>query len=104
MGQYTEIQLPQWIARKALTKPHMFDWKILQEQMKGTILLRVLNESNRNGSHAVTIHGGCVYDADEVVGIAHCKEALDYCCSTTVVKNEFVSFCKVPLFFMMGQM
>ncbi len=43
MGQYTETQLPQWIARKVLKKPHMFDWKLLQEQMKDTILLAVLS-------------------------------------------------------------
>ena len=64
----------------------------------------VLNESDGNGSHAVTIHGGYVYDANEVVGIPLCKEALDYCCSVTMVKNEFVSFRKVTLFFMMAQM
>ena len=52
----------------------------------------MLNESDGNGSHAVTIHGGYVYDTHEVVAIPLCKEALDYCCSTTMVKNEFVSF------------
>jgi hypothetical protein len=62
----------------------------------------VLNESDRNGLHAVTIHGGYVYDANEVVGIPLCKEALDNCCSTTMMKNEFVSFCKVTLFFYDG--
>jgi hypothetical protein len=102
VGQYTETQLPQWITRKVLKKPHMFDWRLLQEQMKDTILLGVLNESDGNGSHAVTIHGGYVYDANEVVAIPLCKEALDYCCSTTMVKNEFVSFWKVTLFFYEG--
>ena len=78
MGQYTETQLQQWIARKVLKKPHMFDWKILQEQMKDPILLGVPNKSNRNGSHAVTIYGGYVYNANEVVAIPLCKEALDF--------------------------
>ncbi len=104
MGQYIENQLPQWIARKMLKKPHMFDWKLLQEQMKDTILLGVLNKSDGNGSHAVTIHGRYVYDANKVVAIPLCKEALDYCCSTTMVTNEFVSFHKVTIFFMMAQM
>ncbi len=31
------------------------------------------------------------------------KDALDYCCSTSTVKNEFVSFWKATLFFMMAQ-
>ena len=83
-------------------KKQMFDWKLLQERMKDTILLGVLNESDGNGSHAVTIHGGYVYDANGVVAIPLCKEALDYCCSTTMVKNEFVSFRKVRLFFYEG--
>jgi hypothetical protein len=70
--------------------------------MKDTILLGVLKESNGNGSHAVTIHGGYVYAANEVVTISLCKEALDYCCSTSTVKNEFASFRKVTLFFYDG--
>jgi hypothetical protein len=70
--------------------------------MKDTILLRVHYKSDGNGSHAVTIHGGHMYDANEVVAIPLCKKALDYCCSTTMVKNEFVSFWKVTLFFMMA--
>ena len=48
VGQNTETQLPQWITRKVLQKPHMFDWKLLQEQTKDKILLGVLNESNGN--------------------------------------------------------
>jgi hypothetical protein len=99
VGQYAESQLPQWVSRKVQKRPHMFDWRLLQEQMKDTILLGVLNESDGNGSHAVTIHGGYVYDANEVVAIPLCKEALDYCCSTSTVKNEFVSFRKVTLLF-----
>jgi hypothetical protein len=56
-------------------------------------------ESDGNDSHAVTIHGGFVYDVNEVTSIPLCKEALDYSCwSTSTVKNEFVSFCKVTLF------
>jgi hypothetical protein len=43
-----------------------------------------------------------VYHANEVVVIPLYKEALDYCCSTTMVKNEFVSFCIVTQFFYDG--
>ncbi len=67
------------------------------------MVLAVLNESDGNGSHAVTIHSGYVYDANEVVAVPLCKEALDYCCSTSTVKNEFVSFWKATLLFMMAQ-
>ena len=68
----------------------MFNWQLLQEQMKNTMVLAVLNKSNGNGSHAVTIHYGSVYDANEVVAIPLCKEALDYCCSTSTVAEELV--------------
>jgi hypothetical protein len=88
---------------EALTKPHMFDWKILQERMKDTILLGVQNKSNRNGSQAVSIHCGYLYVVNEVVAIPLCKDTLDYCGSTTRVKNEFVSLCKVTTFLMMAQ-
>jgi hypothetical protein len=103
VGQYAETQLPHWITRKVLKRPQMFDWQqLLGERMKDTILMGVLNESDGNGSHAVTIHGGYVYDANEVVAIPLCKEALDYCCSTTTVKNGFVSFRKATLFYYDG--
>ncbi len=73
VGQYTETHPPQWITMKVLKKPRTFDWELLQEQMKDTILLGVLNKFDGNGSHAVTIHGGYVYDANEVAVIPLCK-------------------------------
>ena len=73
VGQFAETQLPTWITRKVLKRPHMFDWQLLQEHMKDTMVLAVLNESDGNGSHAVTIHSGYVYDANEVVAIPLCK-------------------------------
>jgi hypothetical protein len=63
----------------------------------------VLNESDGNGSHAVTIHGNFVYDANEVVALPLCQEALDYCCSTSTVKNEFVNFRELTFFYYEGQ-
>ncbi len=105
VGQFAQSRLPEWISRKVLKKAHLFNWEVLlQEQMQGTILLGVLNESVGNASHAVAIHGGYVYNANEAVAIPLCKESLDYCCSTsTVVKNEFVSFRKASLFFFEGK-
>ncbi len=93
VGHFAQSKLPEWITQKVLKKAHLFDWEVLlQEQMQGTILLGVLNESNGNASHAVAIHGGYVYNANEVVAIPLCKQSLDHCCSTLTVKNEFVSF------------
>ena len=50
VGQYAETQLPAWVTRKVMNRPHMFDWQLLQEQMKDTILLGVLGELDGNGS------------------------------------------------------
>ena len=56
-------KLPEWISRKVLQGAHLFDWEVLlQEQMHGTILLGVLNESDGHVSHAVAICGGYVND------------------------------------------
>ena len=105
VGEFAKSLLPSWVTRQVLRRrPHRFDWQqLLQEKMKDTIVLGVLNESDGNCSHAVTIHGGYVYDANEEVAIPLCKEALDYCCSTSKVKNEFVNFRKVTLFFYEGK-
>jgi hypothetical protein len=46
----------------------------------------------------VVIHGGYVYDANEVVAIPLCKQSLDYCCSTTTGKS-LLAFGKPPSFF-----
>jgi hypothetical protein len=79
------------------------DWKLLQRFFKDYIAVGVLNESDGNGSHAVTIHGNFVYDANEVVALPLCQEALDYCCSTTTVKNKFVNFRELIFFYYEGQ-
>ena len=97
VGRYAQGLLPRWIQRTVLKKPEEFNWRLLNVK-KETIFLGVLNESDGNSSHAVTIHGGFVYDANEVIAIPLCKESLDYCCSTATVKNEFVSFRKATLF------
>ena len=44
-----------------------------------------------------------MYDANEVIAIPLCKEALDYCCSTETTKNTFVSFRRVTTFQYLGK-
>ena len=100
---YAETLLPRWIRTKVNKQPHLVDWKLLQRFLKDYIAVGVLNESDGNGSHAVTIHGNFVYDANEVVALPLCQEALDYCCSTTTVKNEFVNFRELIFFYYEGQ-
>jgi hypothetical protein len=81
--------LPKWIVIERI--PKNFDWQkdLLDERH---ILVGVLLASDGNCSHAVTIHGGFVYDANEVVALPLCQEALDYCTSIAEVKSSFVRF------------
>ena len=81
--------LPKWIVIERI--PKCFDWQkhLLDERH---ILVGVLLASDGNCSHAVTIHGGFVYDANEMVALPLCQEALDYCTSTAEVKSSFVRF------------
>ena len=57
-----------------------------------TILLGAICASDGSISHAVAIHGGFIYDANETLAIPLTQEALDYCSSTETVKSTFVEF------------
>ena len=52
-------------------------------------MVGVLIASDGSCSHAVTIHGNFVFDANETVVLPLFKEALDYCTSTAKVKKYF---------------
>ena len=81
--------LPSWIQPKM--KPLRFDWHDLLEDQR-TVFLGVLFSSDGNSSHAVAIHGGFIYDANEVVALPLCKDALDYCTSTEQKRSKFMEF------------
>ena len=99
VGQFATLVLPPWIQRKELKKSKSFDWQRLKEKsMERSILVGVLTESDGNASHAIAIHGGFVYDANESFALPLCKEALDYCCSTQEIRNEFLHFQKGMIF------
>ena len=83
-------------------KPLRFDWHDLVEDQR-TVFLGVLFSSDGNSSHAVAIHGGFIYDANEVVALPLCKDALDYCTSTEQKRSKFVEFRRGYLFRYMGQ-
>ncbi len=51
----------------------------------------------------MTVHGGVVYDANELVAIPLCQEALDYCTSTQTEKSSFVNFRRIALLYYKGQ-
>ena len=98
---FAKIVLPTLIITKCVKRPGTFNWKTdLNEK---TLLLGVLNASDGNCSHAVTVHGGFVYDANELVAIPLCQEALDYCTSTQTEKSSFVNFRRIVLIYFKGQ-
>jgi hypothetical protein len=54
----------------------------LKNVEQGTILLAVLASSGGHKLHAVAIHDGFIYDANEAVALTYNQQALDYCKST----------------------
>jgi hypothetical protein len=65
--------------------------------------LGVLNASDGNCSHAVTVHGGIVFNANQLIAIPLCQKALNHCTSTQTEKSSFVNFRRIALFYYEGQ-
>jgi hypothetical protein len=76
---FAKTVLSTWIIPKCVKWPGTFNWKTNLDER--TLLLRVLNASDENCSHAVNVQFGFVYDANKLVAIPLCQEALDYCTS-----------------------
>ena len=99
--RFAKTVLPIWIVTKCVKRPGTFNWKTdLNER---TLLLGVLNVSDKNCSRAVTVHGGFVYNANILTAIPLCQEALDYCASTQTEKSSFVNFRRIALLDYKGQ-
>lgn len=101
VSRFARDVLPSWIVRRCVKKPSNYNWQLHLD--KTTILLGVLNASDGNCSHAVTVHGGFIYDANEVVSLPLCQEALDYCTSTATERSTFIDFRRIDLFFYEGK-
>ena len=99
--RFAKTVLPKWIITKCVNRPVDFNWKT--DLHKRTILLGVLNASDGNCSHAVTLHGGFIYNANKLIAIPLCQEALDYCTSTQTERSSFVNFRRIALFYYEGQ-
>ena len=70
--------LPSWMVVKRI--PRHVD--CLSSLEKCDMLVAVLTASDGSCSHAVTMHGGYVFDANEKFALKLSQESLDYCCST----------------------
>ena len=90
--------LPRWLQPRKM--PLKFVWQ--DDLDDSTILLAVLTASDGHRNHAITIHGGFIYDANEEVALPLNQEALDYCVSTEVQKSKFENFRRGVLFSYMG--
>ena len=102
VAQYATKTLPTWLQMRNL--PRNFHWKtMVQQEDVTTILLGVISASDGSNSHAVAIHGGYIYDANETIAIPLSQEALDYCASTPTVQSRFVNFVKGRMFAYVGQ-
>lgn len=86
--KHARTLLPTWIVIQKL--PSSFDWKV--DLKEDEVVLGVLQASDDSCSHAVTIHGDFIYDANERIALRLCDEALDYCTSSETVQSKFVAF------------
>ena len=79
---------PKWIVVSRMKRK--FDWRT--DLLPTDVFIGVLVASDGSCSHAVTLHGDYVFDANEPVALRLCNESLDYCTSTEKVKSTFVGF------------
>jgi hypothetical protein len=86
--KFSKTLFPPWIVITRI-KPK-FDWRT--DLQPNDVFIGVLLASDGSCSHAVTLHGNYVFDANEPVALRLCNDSLDYCTSTETVKSTFVEF------------
>ncbi len=85
-------------------KPLSFLTKTTERELEeSTILLAVLSASDGHRNHAITIHGGFIYDANEQTAPPLNQKALDYCVSTASKKSKFIRFRSGVMFRYIGK-
>jgi hypothetical protein len=72
--------LPKWLQVSKF--PNKKKKLKLSSEEVTAIFLGVMETSDGHRSHAVAVHGGYIYDANEIIAIPCSKEGLDYCTST----------------------
>ena len=80
--------LPNWLqcTSKNINKIHWNDIK------KYDLFLGVLEGSDGQVNHAISIFNNWIFDSNERIAIPLCKEGLNYCVSTPDSKVDFVKF------------
>ena len=82
--------LPKWLRLSKFPNKKK-NIKLSSEEVTA-IILGVLETSDGHRSHAVAVHGGYIYDANETIAIPCTKEGLDYCTSTPTKDSKFLYF------------
>ena len=86
--------LPRWVEISRM--PDNFSW--INDLKKDMILCAVLHTSDGHKSHAVTFHGGFIFDSNESIAIPLRHMSLNYCSSNNDRKATFLGFHKGILF------
>ena len=94
IADYTKSLFPPWL--KISLIPRKFDWRT--DLLPTDVMMGVMVASDGSCSHAITVHGGFIFDANEHVALPLCPEALDYCTSTALIKTTFVGFKRAWLY------
>ena len=95
---FADKATPGWLLSRHMLHP--FDWKDLKSN---EIFLGVLLGSDGSNSHAVCIHGGWIFDANEIQAIPLTKQGLDYCTSNSEKECQFIRFWKGYFFYYEGK-
>ena len=85
--------LPNWLEFRKYTHHRAQKGKKVEViDNERSIFLGVMAASDGHRTHAVAVHGGFVYDANESIAIPFTQEGLDYCTSTPSRKSNFLHF------------
>ena len=82
--------LPKWLQCNRSKDIQSLSWE--KDLQPFDMFIGVLQGSDGEINHAIGIFNNWIFDGNEKVAIPLCKEGLDYCCSTSEIKNEFVKF------------
>jgi hypothetical protein len=91
---YTKTLFPRWLTITLI--PRKFDWRT--DLLPTDVMMGVIVASDGSCSHAITVHGGFIFDANEQLALPLCPEALDYCTSTPEIQSTFVGFKRAWLY------
>ena len=94
IASHTKTLFPPWLTITLI--PRKFDWRT--DLLPTDVMMGVMVASDGSCSHAITVHGGFIFDANEQLALPLCPEALDYCTSTPQIESTFVGFKRAWLY------